>query len=368
MVLTSGTLENMDRNIGERMLLGMRASTGERFGLLPGRPFSAEGFFVKKRFEVPSLKCTALLPSGMMVDADEAVAIDMPKLGEGHYYFCIGIGEGKVEFENGGVPYERPGYDYSVLGPEELESRDVLPLARFSVSDGTCSIDPAFIPPCMLLSGSDKLIEAKDSLIGKLSGVLNHPHLEDGDGKSNLFRYFVHLRTLTPKSKTSALVQFSREIVAVVDYFIVAPNRGNNPVDIPEMTYHDVERWFSWTGEFLDSASSVLDGVELRKEGIDIEAIKKDIVDGLYERLKTDISESVKSELRPLQDEYTDARLNELLKGYVDGSIRRDMHDDIKGEVGEELGASLYDRLYKTLYDALYVPVETEENEYMPLI
>ena len=135
MELTAETFSGIGEQLEFRQQLAIRAALGSnRMGLVPDSPFICNGIFVKNRFEVTGFRCTALLPSGRMIDADEDVQVTIPMLFGNLYYLTVGFSDEKVEFEKKGVPFIRPHYIYGIHTIEEVEKNDLFPLLRFHVA------------------------------------------------------------------------------------------------------------------------------------------------------------------------------------------------------------------------------------------
>jgi hypothetical protein len=87
MELTTQTFLDMDENLDFRQQMAIRAALGDHcIGLLPNTPFNNDGLFYTNRFEIERLQYTALLPSGRIVQIDEAVSIAVPMLFGDVYY------------------------------------------------------------------------------------------------------------------------------------------------------------------------------------------------------------------------------------------------------------------------------------------
>ena len=100
MELTTQTFLDMDENLDFRQQTAIRAALGDHcIGLLPDMPFDNSGMFYTNRYEMQRLQCTALLPSGRIIQVDEPVSISIPMVFGDTYYLTVGIGEGKVPFE-----------------------------------------------------------------------------------------------------------------------------------------------------------------------------------------------------------------------------------------------------------------------------
>ena len=81
MELSAQTFLDMDANLDFRQQMAIRAALGEQcIGLLPGMDFNCSGSFYTNKFEIEHLQCTALLPSGKIAQADEAVSVIIPML------------------------------------------------------------------------------------------------------------------------------------------------------------------------------------------------------------------------------------------------------------------------------------------------
>lgn len=367
-VLSADVMNALDNNRDLVQLATMRASVGQRFGLLPNIPFEADGFFVDGCLEIPALKCSALLPSGMIVNANEPVKMKIPKLKEGLYYCCVGYGMGSTEYESGNVVFTRPVYDYSVMSSEEMTADDVMPFLRLNVHDGSCFIDKDYILPSMLLSGDRRFMEYRDRIVESLETIVSHPKLAEGAGKFNISRYLFHFKNFTPRNTTDDFLQTANELAIAVQYFIVAPEAKDGDVELADYCVFDPGLWLDWLEDFLKRAVSVLDGLVLEDDGLDIDALKESIKKELYNRLVAELSTEIIYDIRPMLNDDMGKKLAVLLKDYVDGTFRTETRDTLMSELGEELKNKLYTDLYEALYDALNVQKEEEQEVFMPLI
>lgn len=366
-MLTADAMVNIDDNLEFRQLMNTRAAIGHRFGLLPYMPFKADGFFVKGRFEIPHLKCTAILPSGMIVNVDEPVSIAVPKMDEGIYYLCVGYGPAEVTFEKDGMEFSRPAYEYSIMTEEEICVDDVMPVSRFKVQNDECSLESEYIPPCMMISCDERFLNIRDRMTDSLKKIVYHPNLTDGNGKYNLERYLFHLRGISARQTSDKFMTIANELAHAVNYFIISGYDAESKPITPASPY-DVEKWLSWLCEFLDEAISVLDNTAPRNDGPDINALMDDLEKRLYERLSDELSGKLEERLRTSLTEEIETRIGDLLKDYVDGTVKENITEAVTEAVSDGLHTSLHDTLYPELYDALYRPPVAEDDNFMPLI
>ena len=184
MELTTQTFLDMDENLDIRQQIAIRAALGDHcIGLLPDASFSNEGVFYTNKYEIDRLQCTALLPSGRIIQVDEAVSISIPFLYGDVYYLAVGIGKEQVQFEKLGVSYVRPQYTYDIMSLEEVKKNDVFPVTRFTVKEGVFTIDKDFIPPCLLLASNNRFAYYRDRYADLLQQLGEHANFKEGDGK-----------------------------------------------------------------------------------------------------------------------------------------------------------------------------------------
>ena len=367
MELTAQTFRELYRNLDFRQQVAIRAALGgSRLGLLPGAPFACNGVFVRNTFEVERFQCLAVLPSGAILSADEKFALPIPVLFGNQYYLTVGLGEGLLPFEVEDVPYVRPEKVYALHTLEELEQSDVFPLVRFKVTDGVFSVDPDYIPPCLLLNADDRLAEYGKSYIVKLQELSRHANLEEGEGKRAILRYLFLLKGYQLDGGVREFVQLTQEIAQAIDYYIVTPN-SSQPVEIPSPSQYDLQLWLQWLQEYLSGAMSILDRVVLEDHTIDYEALLAQAKAELYERLnpelRADLLRQIKEELRQELSEH----LSSTLLAFINDQLKPTLHDTLTGELDPSLHDRLYAELYEQLYNALYVPV-AEEEAFIPLM
>ena len=367
MELTAQTFKELYRNLDFRQQVAVRAALGgSRLGLLPGADFSCQGVFVRNSFEIERFRCLAVLPSGSILSADEKVTLPIPMLFGNRYYLAVSLSGETHSFEVEGVPYIRAKKQYSVLTLEELGQADVMPVARFNVADGVFSLDPAYIPPCLLLSADARLEEYGRSYIEKLQALSEHANLADGEGKRAILHYLFLLRGYQWDGGVREFVQLTQEIAQAIDYYIVAPN-STQTVEIPSPTQYDIQVWLLWLQEYLSGAATILDGVELEDNAIDYEALLAQAKAELYERLNPELREDLLRQIKEELRQELSENLSSTLTAFIDNQIKPALHDTLSGELDPALHDRLYAELYEQLYNALYVPKE-EEAEFVPLI
>ena len=241
MELTDRTFKELEENLDFRQRVAVRAALGgSRLGLLPGTDFACKGVFVKNTFEVDRFLCTAVLPSGSIISADEKVVIAVPMLFGAQYYLTVALGEEPHSFEKEGVPYVCPQKVYAIHSLDEMEKADVFPVARFKVSDGVFSLDPDFIAPSLLLSSDGRFAAYGASYVAKLQALVSHKNLEEGEGKRALLRYLFQLKGYQWNGGVREFVQLTQEIAQAIDFYIVTPHTGT-PLDVPVPTQYDIQ-------------------------------------------------------------------------------------------------------------------------------
>ena len=367
MELTTQTFTSLSEELDFRQQMALRAALGSnRMGLLPGAPFLNSGLFAKNKFEMARLRCLAVLPSGRLLDVDESVSVAIPMLYGDTYYLAVSLGGSHVEFEKEGIPYVRPQYEYNISTLEEVAASDCLPVVRFHAENGVFSIDPDFIPPCLLLSENPGFQSYTDRYIERLQVLVSHANLEAGEGKRALLRYLFRLKGYGLQNSLQDYLLFLQEIVQAVDYYIVTPHL-EEPPSILQPNLCDVQQWMSWADNYLGGAASILDTVVLEDNTIDYEALLAQAKKELYEQLNPELYRKLLLQIKEELNEELGQRLTLGLTAYIDDTLK----PTLKEALGKELYDQLFDKLYRDLYDqlykALYVP-PVEEEEFMPMI
>ena len=260
----------------------------------------------------------------------------------------------------------RPQYEYNIATLEEVGNGDCLPVVRFRVDNGVFSIDPDFIPPCLLLSENPGFQNYTDRYIGRLQALVGHPNLEEGEGKRALLRYLFRLKGYGLHNSLQDYLLLLQEIVQAVDYYIATPHLEAPPT-IPQPSLCDVQQWMSWADNYLGGAVSILDTVVLEDNTIDYEALLAQAKKELYDQLNPELYGRLLNQIKEELNEELGQRLTLSLTTYMNETLK----PALKEVLGTELYDELYDKLYKDLYDqlynALYVP-SAEEDEFMPMI
>ncbi|MDR1881994.1 MAG: type VI secretion system baseplate subunit TssK [Prevotella sp.] len=369
MEITAQTFRELDGNIDLRQEVIGRIAHAGLTGLLPNVPFCCHGAFVKNKFEIERLACMALLPSGRVLNMDEAVEISIPMLYGDKYYFTAGFGDGRTEFAKEGAPYNRPNYDYAIHSLEELEGSDLLPLMRFKVNEDVFSIDADYIPPCLLLESDSRFADFIGRFREKLSALAGHEHLEQGEGKRALQRYHYLLKDYDPKNSVSTFIQLTREIAQAIDYYIIAPNT-ETPVQIAVCSLYDVQAWLGWLEDYAGTAASILEKTEPKDHGMDLEALKAQLKAEIHEQLYPELYQNLHDKLKEELCREITEELRDRLTEYVNGPLKTELYEYLQGGLADTLYARLYDALYDALLNnaVFYAPVKEAEDEFTPVI
>ena len=385
MEITAQTFIGLEEKLDFQQRISIRAALGStRMGLLPGAKLTCEGIFVKNTYEIERLECTALLPSGRIVDANEQAVVAIPMVFGDSYYLTVGLGEGTTVFEKDGVAYVRPHYEYAIKNLEETEDSDVMPLVHFLVKDGVFSIDTDYIPPCLMMTCDSHFEAYLRMYIGQMELISGHRNLEEGDGKRAMLRYLFVLKGFSVKNSVKDFIGQMQEIAQAIDYFIMRPH-SEQPVEIAEPRQADIHLWLEWMSSYLSGAMTVLDQVVLEDNTIDYDALlrqaKAELYAQLHEELIVKLLAETKEELLRLVKEELQSSLDQqtrTLTDYVNNTMRPELHEQLEQEMKtevERLKDVLTDRLYEQLYtvlfehlfNALYVP-EPEDEKFVPLI
>lgn len=372
MELTSKTLSALDDNFELRQMISVRTANGLRVGRIPGAAFKASGSFVKSSFEIERLQCTALLPSGMLISVDERVVVPVTPTKDTYTYLTVGFSTKMVEYEALDQTYLRPSYSFQFLSLKDIDNsresldKSVFPVMRFKIADGRISVDPAYIPPCLLLLTDPRLMQFIDTAVSKLENIVNHPNMEEGECKHILQRFIFTLKGYNKRFSMERYMQLMYEIANTIKFYIIAPNGGND-MPVKNWSQYDVERWLSWFETFLDQTVTVLDGVVLEDKTIDYDKLKDELRKEVYDMMMPEMVERIKKVQQIISDDLHQ-KLSDALHDYIDGTFRKQLHDTLQVELTDELRQPLYDGLYESLYNALYIPTVEEEDNFMPLI
>ena len=388
MELTAETFSGMAEQWDFSQRLAIRAALGSNcMGLVPGAPFSCSGTFVKNRFEIAGFQCMALLPSGRIVHADEDVQVPIPMLFGDRYYLTVGFSNDQAEFEKKGVPFVRPRYTYAIHTMEEVEADDLFPLVRFRSVDGTFTIDPDYMPPCLLLTENKSFKTYIDRYAELMNVLATHANFEDGEGKRAMLRYVFMLRGYRLQNTMHDFILMTQEMAQAIDYYIVKPNR-EEVIEVPVPKQIDIQEWLKWLEDYMTGAAVILDGVVLEDNTIDYDMLlaqaKKELYDQLHpeliQKLLADMKEELQQEMRQHAEQMA-TYINETVKTEILNQLNAEMNDQRTklnemltekfSEMGKQLTDSLYEKLYfdlfENLFNALYVP-EPEDEKYVPMI
>lgn len=367
MELTAQTFLDMDANLDVRQQVAIRAALGDRcMGVLPETPFQCSGAFYTNKFEIERFLCTALLPSGKMIQVDEPVSVTVPILYGSEYYLTVGEGTGQTTFEKEGVPYVRPQYAYAIMTKEDLAANDVLPITRFVVNNGVFAVDSDYIQPCLMLTSHSVFTELRQHYVEQLTTLAEHANLKEGDGKRSMLRYMFMMKAFNMEGRVADFVSLTQEIAQAVDYFIMKPHTEQD-VEIPQPMQGDVMKWLRWVETFLAGAATMLDSVVLEDDTIDYAALLAQAKKELYDQLNPELYEKLLAYIKEELREELTSKLTSELTTYLEETVKPDLGRILSAELNEKLYEKLYTELFEHLFNALYVP-EPEEKEFIPLI
>lgn len=380
MELTAAVFRHQEDDLDQRQKFAVKAAMGDgRIGLLPGCEYLCQGMFVGRTYEITNFKCTALLPSGTILQVEEDLQIEIPKLPAGSYFICVGMSDTEIhEFTKDGIPYQRPAIRLMIQNELELGTNDFLPVKHFMVTDGKLNMDYDYTPPCISFTGDERISQFIKSYSQLLLKIIQHANLEDGDGKRSLLHLFFRLNTLSENRwDTRDLLDLLNEIAQAIDYYLV----DKFLTEIPEMPQQVTElraderrlynqynqsAYFKWLENYLSAQESLLDLVVIIDTTIDYDKLKAELRKELYDQIYPEVYTKLQETLH--------AQLTEQLTNMTLKQIRIKL-EELKPIIAEELHVQLHDplyeklleELYQKLYDALYRPAE-EEIEFIPLI
>lgn len=370
MELNDRTFKSLEDSLDSHVQFAVNTVLGGNvFGLIPGRDFNCNGFFVKNSFEIENFKCEAVLRSGRFIDADEKVIITIPVLHGEEYYLTVTPGEAKHVYEKNGVPMVRPEYVFGINTLEELHSFDLFPVMRFKISGGNISVDNNFIVPVLVISQNEKILSAKGKFIEMLSAIVNHSHLDDKEGKRAFLHYLFLLRGSDHSESLKRFIDLTVEIAQAVEYYLFPLPTEEESYELSENIspdYYDIEKWLSGFEQILLKGLNVLDNFIPVDNSIDYEALLQQAKNELYDRLSPELIEQLPAKIK--EQIYTEIveRLKTLLPPYLEEKLR-EMRERAEKDISESVTPKLFDDLYEKLYAALYIPPE-EEEEFMPMI
>lgn len=367
MELTAQTFLDQDANLDFRQQMAIRAALGDNcMGVLPGAPLNCQGAFYTNKFEIDRLECTAILPSGQLIQVDEDVSINIPMLYGDEYYLTVGFGNNNLPFERDGVPYIRPQYVYAIQTMDEVKASNTLPITHILVSDGVFTVDTDYILPSLLLSADNRFDDFHERYADLLYSLAGHANFKEGDGKRAMQRYLFVMKSFDMQGRVADFVSLTQEIAQAIDYFIMKPN-GRQDEEIPRLWMGDISKWLKWFENFLSGAVTLLDGVELEDDTIDYNALLAQAKKELYEQLNPELHEKLLQQIKEeLRDELTSS-LSSRLTEYMDNTVKPELGRILSSELHEKLYEKLYTELFEQLFNALYVP-EQKEKEFIPLI
>ena len=381
MELTSAVFRHWEVDLDSRQQLIVRTAIGEGcIGRMPGSPFQADGRFVDRVYELVPLQLTALLPSGRILSVREDMRLEMPKLSEGSYFLCIGMVDEELHhFERDGVPYERPVHQLSLHTLPELATLDVLPIKRFTVSEGMLSVDQAYLAPALTIQTDEAFGHYFSQYEEQLATITAHAHLEEGDAKRSLLQLLFRLRRFPRGRSMADGLALLQEIEQTVTYYLVE-GLGRDIEALPdalvdlqqdvrsEPTYYHLQAYLDWLSAYLSVQTELLDRVVLVDDRIDYDALKREIKEELYAQLHEELYNELNTQLHKELAEGLTLQLTEWLRTYLETQLRPHLRQEIEEALRDPLYQRLYDALYQALSDLLYKPETQEEDEFIPLI
>ena len=395
MALTDTVFRNLEASLDVRQRLVVKAALSDgRTGLLPECPYSAEGSFVGRTYEMPLLQCTVMLPSGVIADINGEMKIAIPKLSEKEYFLCVGIADGEPRlFEREGIPFEEPNYELSLHTADEITQADVVPIKRFVIIDGMLNIDTDYIPPVLTVSSDKRYDDHIATIVSDIEAIVTHVNIGNGEAKRVLQNILFRLKNFNTLRSSRYLVNILVEAAHAVKFYIdeSKPNELKQGV-ITEETPGSIEQfrlerlatlwnderrepsmlnivgYMKWLHEWLELQTQLLDLVVLVDTSIDYDQLKREIKEEVYQQLKEEIYEKMIAEMRDKLYSTLSEELTATVKTYIDEEILPRIKQEISDELRQQLYDHLYDALFKALYDELYRPDDDDDNVFLPMI
>lgn len=380
MALTASILKHRDNDLDERFQALLRTSLGAgNTGILPEYEYHASGTVSGRTYELPGLALTALLPTGSIIHVCEDLKIDIPVLNDGDYLLTVGKNGRTHEFECDDVPYLRPEYELVIISNYEMGERELFPLKKFVVRDGVLSFDEEYIPPVLVLCQNDAFRRYIERFVEGMHSICIHPNMQQLEGHHILLHYYSRLKSLNERLSVSEFAAFISETADSLD-LVLSDGFLNDVEQIPDNltslknderrkpSFYDIRMFMTWFGEYLDVQTNLLNQVKKVDDSIDLDKLKKEIADDLYERLHTQLYEELYSELHDkMVGEVSDAVLD-VIRSYIENKLSPELHDSLKDVLHGSLYQELYESLYAELSKLSFKPAEIEEDEFNPII
>lgn len=362
--LTSTLMKKWDESVSERCKALARIFHAGAC-LFPDTRLDLSARFVRKNLEIEIHDCKALLPSGRIIEIEEAVAIPMDSVKEdGNYFVCATAGD-IVDYEQGGVTMSCRQIRFEVLDGAEAGKGDFLPLLKLKVEDQTAEIDQNFIVPSLVIASDPKLVERKNHMVERLKSILDHPNLEEGYCKRALHKSCMILEHVAEDKLTLELMRMCvGNIVELLDYYFV--KSASLHEEFVSYDSLNISGWVDSLEVIFDTSVTMLDNYVAEDNSIDVEALKREIHDSLKTEMETELTDAIDERMRNVENALTD-RLSSELRTFVSGELADMLHERLRVELDDELRDSLYKSLYDALYDALFIP-EKERDVFMPII
>lgn len=368
MDITPQTFIKFDESLEQRGQRYTSIANGNLFGLIPYTPFECQAIFVRKSLEIERLQCMALLPSGRVIHVDERVELAIPMLYEESYYLTVSFSTEVVSYKSEDLPYVRPQWNYALHELSEIEAAraDLFPVMKFKVTDGLIAIDDSYIPPYLHVNSAPEIVSKIERYVELLTNISEHANLESGDAQRTLLRYAFCLRSYNLDNRVRRFAELTQEIAQTLNYYIIVPN-GAVEAQIERCTEYDISSWLIYLEELMQGAVMILDKVVLEDKSIDLERLKAELRDELYEKIYGQIESELNRKIRDEIMVEIEGELRTKLTDYINSELRARLTDEVGRSLSESLSESLYEKLYEALYDALYVATDNN-GEYMPLI
>ena len=384
--LTADRLTGIQEEMHRSMKMLFRTMDWGVIGLLPNEEFICNPLFSKGTLGIERLRGMAYVGKGNFLDIDERVEIPFPSLITGEYFLTAGLGDGEVLYQERGMDYARPKYEFSILNYDEVVAKEnLLPIVKMKVENNMVKIDENFIPPCFLIRTDERILTQLEDIKERVRFICKHPHLVPSIVKDIVDYYSARLLAISSAEATCNLQFALQEYILALEYdFLMTKDDDLSKWGISSLNVIDINRLMQSVVALQKQVIGILDATEPKDDSIDIEKLKSEIKEDLYGQLKQSLSEELYKELREKIEEELTASLYEKIKGDLDAdlsaaadrlestlrdSLQAALRESLRSQLHEDLYQPLYDDLYAELYKALLavlMPVEEERNEFMP--
>ena len=291
--ITPETFIQADNYICSQQNLIRRLIANQYYGLLPQPDAGNTSLLMEARISsndilIDELKCLGITNAGYLIDFDNSLLgetykdhLTIPDYGSGNYYVVLRVKPFEPSLiepvENEEAPLARPEYEINVKELGRI-SDDELPVMKIKAGSYP-EIDDDYIPPCMSITSSDKLMDGFRNIKDIITEINTQINLKKDQYKASI--YHLHILTLELKifpltEPPVSLFRLIKKFVKTYIFFIPEIRVLTEPDFLSEYNHNDISIILKLLLQYLHEIHQIVSKIEIKEE-IKVVVVEEDL-------------------------------------------------------------------------------------------